>query len=147
MSNKEIKQQMSEYLKSHNILTLATVCANGKPVAHTVTYVSEGTTVYLGTYKGTRKAKNIIKNPSVAYTVDEDYPDWSKIKGIQMKGTAELLTDQAEMQSVWGKMLEKFPAARDIPQNPDMVIIKITPKSGYFLDYTKGFTHRDEVNF
>ncbi len=44
-------------------------------------------------------------------------------------------------------MLEKFSAARDIPQNPDMVIVKVEPISGYFLDYAKGFTHRDEVKF
>jgi general stress protein 26 len=145
MSHEDIKNRIVDYLRSHNILTLATVTPDGKPLAHTVTYVSDGLTVYFGTYKTTRKAQNITHNPHVAYSVDEDYADWSKIQGIQMSGNASPITDQNEMGRIWNKFLEKFPAAKDLPQSPDMVIFKIIPSCGYFIDYSKGFTHRDEI--
>ncbi len=147
MANDEIKQKISDYLKSHNVLTLATVTPDGKPLAHTVVYVSDGAAIYFGTYKDTRKAQNIIRNPSVAYTVDEDYPDWNKIQGVQMTGRAAILTDQAELGKIMKMYVEKFSAAADLPPDPGMVLIKVEPISGYFLNYTKGFGHRDEVKF
>ena len=147
MANNEITQKIFNYLQSHNVLTLATVSPDGKPLAHTVVYVSEGATVYFGTYKDTRKAQNILKNPSVAYTVDEDYADWDKIQGVQMTGMAAMLTDQKELERIMKKYVEKFPQAADFPPDPDMVLIKIESLRGYFLDYTKGFGHRDEVVF
>jgi general stress protein 26 len=147
MSNEGIRQKISDYLQSHNILTLATVTAEGKPQAHTVTYVNEGTTVYFGTLKDTRKARNIMNNSSVAFTVDEDYPDWNVIQGIQMSGQASLLTDQGELERIGKMYMEKFPQAADLPKSENMIMIKITATNGYFLDNTKGFTHRDEVMF
>ncbi len=147
MANDEIKQKISDYLKSHNVLTLATVTPDGKPLAHTVVYVSEGAAVYFGTYRETRKVQNILKNSAVAYTVDEDYADWNKIQGIQMTGRATILTDGAELGRIMKMYVEKFPAAADMPPDPDMVIIKIEPVSGYFLDYTRSFGYRGEVIF
>ena len=147
MSNDEIRQKITSYLKSHNIMTLATVTPEGQPVAHTVTYVNDSTTVYFGTNRQTRKAQNIMKNPSVSFTVDEDYADWAMIQGVQMIGNASILTEQTELEKAGKLYLEKFPAAANLPQNPDKIMIKIKPVSGYFLDYTKGFTHRDEVRF
>ncbi|MBI4847938.1 MAG: pyridoxamine 5'-phosphate oxidase family protein [Nitrospirae bacterium] len=147
MANEEIKQMISAYLKTHNKLTLATVTPEGNPLAHTVEYVSDGGTIYFGTSKETRKAQNIMKNPSVAYAVDEDYTDWTKIQGVQMSGKASILTDQGELEKVMKLYVAKFPAVADFPPDMDMVMIKIVPVSGYFLDYTMEFAHRDEVKF
>ena len=147
MDDNAVKNQMSDYLKSHNVMTLATVTADGKPLAHTVEYASDGTTVYFVTNRLTRKARNIAVNPSVAFTVDEDYKDWSKIQGVQMEARAAIITDKAELEKASGIYAEKFPIVKSFPPNPDFVFVKVEPTSGFFLDYTKGFTHRDKVDF
>jgi nitroimidazol reductase NimA-like FMN-containing flavoprotein (pyridoxamine 5'-phosphate oxidase superfamily) len=67
----EIKQKIVDYLSSQFHLSLATVTAGGIPLAHTVTYASEGATIYFVSDKTSRKMQNIMKNGKVAYTVDE----------------------------------------------------------------------------
>jgi uncharacterized protein YhbP (UPF0306 family) len=138
---------IADYLTSHNILTLATVTSENKPIAHTVEYASEGTTVYIATSSSRRKIQNILKNPHVAYTVDEDYKDWLTIKGVQMEGTAAVLSRKEDIDHAAGVYLGKFPFVAQFPPNPEMVFIKIEATVGSFLDYTKGFTHSDTLSF
>ena len=147
MEDKEVKKLIADYLTSHNILTLATVTPENKPLAHTVEYASEGMTVYVATSNSRRKTKNILKNPHIAYTVDEDYKDWLTIKGVQMVGIATVLSQKEDIDHAASVYLGKFPFVAQFPPNPDMVFIKIEPTEGSFLDYTKGFTHSDTVTF
>ena len=42
---------------------------------------------------------------------------------------------------------QKFPIMAEMPKEYDEVIVKITPKVCYFIDYTKGFQNRDKVKF
>ncbi|NOY12507.1 MAG: pyridoxamine 5'-phosphate oxidase family protein [Deltaproteobacteria bacterium] len=141
----DIKLRISEYLKNHRKMTLATVNAQGNPLAHTVEYVSVGDDVYFATRKDTRKAENIRQNSHVAYTVDEDYADWMKIQGVQMEGEAFVVTDEAMIKQVYGLYIEKFPFVADFPPNPELIFVGIKPRVASFLDYEKGFAHRDKV--
>ncbi len=143
----EIKLKISTYLQNHRKITLATVNPQGNPVAHTVEYVPDGAAVYFATKKDTRKAQNIKQNGNVAYTVDEDYKDWMKIQGIQMEGTASVVTGDEEVNRVFGLYIERFPFVADFPPNPDLIFIKVEPRVAYFLDYEKGFAHRDHVTY
>jgi uncharacterized protein YhbP (UPF0306 family) len=147
MEDKEIKKLIADYLAAHNILTLVTVTPENKPIAHTVEYASEGTIVYFATSNSRRKTLNILKNPHVAYTVDEDYKDWLTIKGVQMEGIATILSQKEDIEHAVAVYIAKFPFVTQFPPNPEMVFIKIEPAAGFFLDYTKGFTHSDSVTF
>jgi len=42
---------------------------------------------------------------------------------------------------------QKFPMMAELTKNPDGIIIKITPKACFFIDYTKGFGHSDKVKY
>jgi general stress protein 26 len=146
MDNK-IKQKIIDYLASHRKMALATLSPEGKPVVHTVEYASEGATVYFTTDKKTRKVQNILKNPTVAYSVDEDYDDWMKIQGVQMEARATVVSEKADIDKALGVYIKKFPFIASFPPNPDLVFIKVEPIEGFFLDYTKGFAHKDKVTF
>jgi len=143
MSN-DVSTKISDYLGSHRYLNLATIGPDGRPVAHTVGYAAEGTTVYFMTDKKSRKARNIGVNPAVAFTVDEDYTDLSKIQGVQMKGKAEPVTDKAVIDRIVEKMVAKFSQIAQMPKNPDYVFFRIVPEEAYFIDNSLGFGHRDE---
>jgi general stress protein 26 len=147
MAKDDLMKQVVEYLKAHKVMTLATVKADGRPLAHTVEYASDGTTVYFLTAMHSRKALNIIANQHVAFTVDEDYPEWSKIQGVQMEGKAAFMTEKADVDKAVDIYLEKFPAAAPLLPDPDIVFIKVEPIAGYFLDYSKGFAHVEELEF
>lgn len=142
-----IKEKIVEYLNTHPYLRLATVTESSTPQVHTVGYISEDAVVYFVTDRKSRKAVNIFKNPAVAFTVDENYEDVMAIQGIQMEGSASLVTIETEAVRLFGRMAQKFPGMENIPPNPDLAWFKIEPDRGFFLDNTINFGHRDMVDF
>lgn len=146
-SMKAIKKKISAYLSAHPYLRLGTVNAHCAPQVHTVGYISEACTVYFVTDRKSRKAENICRNPAVSFAVDENYEDVTAIQGVQMEGTASLVTSETEAMRLIDSMAKKFPDMKDIPPNPDLVIFKVVPTRGYFLDNNVGFGHRDMVEF
>ena len=93
----ELKDKINQYLANHYYLNLATVSPQGSPMAHTMAYVSKDSVVYLATNKNTRKVQNIMHNPHVAYTIDEDDPDWFDMQALQVEGKASIITDEEEL--------------------------------------------------
>lgn len=147
MEKKEIREAISNYLRTHRKMTLATVTLDGRPLAHTVEFVSDGLVIYFATKKTTRKAQNVMKNSSVSLAVDEDYDDWMKIQGVQLEGRATILSEEKDIKYAMDLFLKKFPFVSEFEPDPDMVFVKIEPVAGFFLDNTKGFAHRDEIKF
>lgn len=142
-----VKIKISAYLASHHYLRLGTVTDKATPQVHTVGYVSEDCTVYFVTDRKSRKAANIFGNPAVAYAVDENYADIMTIQGVQMEGKASVVTLETEAMRLLDRMAEKFPGMTKIPPNPDLVIFKIAPLQGYFLDNSLVFGHREMTEF
>ncbi|MEA1985673.1 MAG: pyridoxamine 5'-phosphate oxidase family protein [Euryarchaeota archaeon] len=143
----ETKDKIENYLKEHDWLNLGTVDSEGKPMVHTMAYVSDGAVVYFSTSEQTHKVADIVNNPNVAYTVDEDNVDVMTITGIQMQGKAIQVTEQAEIEKFGMLMYGKYSFSKDLPETPDSVVFRVDPIEGYYLDYSKGFTHRDMVTY
>jgi general stress protein 26 len=141
----DLKKKVNKYLADHYYLNLATASPEGNPMAHTMAYVSEEAVVYLATRKDTRKVQNIMHNPHVAYTVDEDDPDWFDMKALQVEGEASIITDEKELREVGEIMVAKFPIVADMPPDPEIIMIKIEPETIYYLDYSIEFGHREQL--
>lgn len=144
--DKKMEGFVLNILQSHNILTLATLREDGYPQANTVTYANDGLTIYFATDANSSKVRNIAKCNKVSLTIDREYEDWTKIKGISMGATAEILTKLEEIQKAMGHLVTKFPALQQLPQ-PEVppAIIKLTPKIISVLNYELGFGHTDLV--
>src|SRR5688572_14067789 len=86
----DLKEQILQYMRSHNTMTLAT-CARDVPWAATAFYASDEWRLYFFSAPDSRHGQNLAANPRVAVTIQEDYHDWRKIKGIQLEGTVTLV--------------------------------------------------------
>jgi len=128
-------------------MTIATVREDGFPQTTTVSYVSDGTTIYFGCDPGSQKAANIARNGKVSLTVDLDYTDWNQIKGLSMGAMAEQITDVCEMKLVARLMLKKFPQVAEFVSDhlDELALFRVTPSVVSVLDYSKGFGHTDQV--
>lgn len=146
--DKETETFILDLLKSHNILTLATIREDGYPQATTVGYVNDGLTIYIATFPEAQKVKNIGYCNKVSLTVDKDYNKWEKIKGLSMGGIAEVLTNQQEIIKVIDLLAQKFPQLADMaaPDPSSIAFLKITPEIVSVLNYEKGFGHTELVN-
>jgi len=143
----EIKEQIVKYISKRKFLTLATSTKEGEPLTHPIAYVNKGDIVYFSTGKQTRKYKNIQKNPNVAYSIYEPTEYLEEVISVQMEGKATAVTDNKQIDEVNRMLKQKFPTMADLIKDPEGIIIKISPKTCYFIDYTKGFGYRDKIEY
>jgi len=146
--DKKMENFVLDIMKDHNILTLATLREDSYPQATTVTYVNDGLTIYFVTARDSQKIKNITSCNKVSLTIDKEYEDWKKIKGLSMAATAEVLTNPDEIVYAMNCFVKKFPLVADMPQPEDpmaLAVVRIRPKIISVLNYVPGFGHTDLV--
>lgn len=143
----DIKEHVINYLSKRKFLTLATTTLTGEPLTHPIAYVNKGDILYFSTGTHTRKYKNIQKNPNVAYSVFDPTEHLDEVISVQMEGEATPVIDGEETEEIMEMLKQKFPFMADMTKDPDIIIIKITPKFCYFTDYTKGFGFRDKISY
>ena len=112
-----LKQQVLSYLETHNTMTLGT-CSGDVPWAATVFYASDDLRLYFFSVPDSRHCQNLAANPRVAVTVQEDYHDWQKIKGIQLEGTAILVDSIIEKAKAMAVYARKYPEVIKLFTNP-----------------------------
>jgi len=140
--------------------------------AAAVLYANDGFTLYFLSDPDSRHSKEIAENPVVAVTVNEDYHDWRKIKGIQMEGKVELVVTEDEMaQAVSAyvekysftaaylklmsssfpkvagyldKLLSRLPFVPGLPTTFTVKFYKMIPTRVRFIDNEKSFGHHEE---
>jgi PPOX class probable F420-dependent enzyme len=140
-------KRILDLLKRHNIMTIATVRKDGYPQATTVTYANDGLVIYFGCDRTAQKVRNIRRSSKVSLTIDRDYRDWSKIKGLSMAADAQVLTDRDEIRQAVEVLGKKFPQWAELsPEDMKATrFVKVVPKLISVLDYARGFGHTDLV--
>lgn len=147
-----LPQQVAAYLGGHHVMTLATHGAEG-PWAAAVFYASDGASLIFLSAPNTRHCRNLTQDARCAATIQEDCREWSQIKGIQLEGRViELQGDEEKRaQHLYG---EKFPIVGAAAGIPPAIVkalarvrwFRLVPERFHFIDNSKGFGHRDEID-
>lgn len=137
-----------DYLNSHHVMTLATN-GPGELWAAAVFYVNDGFEFYFLSAGHTRHAQNMAASPRVAATIQEDYPEWSVIKGIQLEGTVRQLKGR-DREAAFRLYAGKFRFLEQPISAIEMALARVnwyhlSPERLYFIDNSRGFGHRDEI--
>ncbi len=145
----EAKERALAYVAGHNVMTLATHGPEGVWAA-AVFYASDGFNLFFLSAGHTRHAGNMAIEPRVAATIQEDYADWSAIKGIQLEGMARLLAG-AERAAAVALYADKFqfikqPVAAIEKALAGVNWYHLSPERLYFIDNSRGFGHRNELD-
>lgn len=143
-----VKKEVTQYIEKCRLCTIATANTEGQPSVSTVFFRNRELDLYFNTGRHTQKAQNILANPKVAIAMQEagSVPESDReIKGIQYIGKASILSegDAAEVPKPVMVRHNAFNSAQ--PRNS--VIIKVTPAKIYLIDYSRGFRHRDILEF
>lgn len=144
----ERRKLVLEYLRQHQVMTLATIGPEG-PWAAAVFYVNEEFVFYFLSAGHTRHSQNIAENSRAAAAIQEDYKDWPSIRGIQLEGIVSRL-QVAEQR--WARSLyeEKYPFIKNATSQIRLGLTRVnwyqmSPSRLYFIDNSKGLGHRDEI--
>lgn len=151
--SEELKQQILDYLRAHNTMTLATSVGD-VPWAATVFYASDDLRLYFFSAPDSRHCENFTANSRVAVTIQEDYHDWQQIKGIQMEGEVALVDGVLEKAKAMAVYARKYPGIIKLFTDPASGIFHkaflkvkfycVTPQRVYFIDNEQGFGKRRE---
>lgn len=150
----ELKQQVLNYLETHNTMTLGT-SSGDMPWAATVFYASDDLRLYFFSVPDSRHCQNLAANPRVAVTVQEDYHDWQRIKGIQLEGTVVLVDSIIEKAKAMAVYARKYPEVIKLFTNPASGVFHkaflkvkfycVVPQKLFFIDNEQGFGKRQEL--
>ena len=150
----ELKQQVLNYLETHNTMTLGT-SSGDMPWAATVFYASDDLRLYFFSVPDSRHCQNLAANPRVAVTVQEDYHDWQRIKGIQLEGTVLLVDSIIEKAKAMAVYARKYPEVIKLFTNPASGVFHkaflkvkfycVVPQKLFFIDNEQGFGKRQEL--
>jgi uncharacterized protein len=122
-----LRQRVLAYLAGRTVLNLATHGPGGL-WASAVLYVNEGTRLYFTSVETTRHVQNMVATGHVAGTVSDECRAWTTMKGLQLEGSVELVTDVDERVRVVRAYLEQFPfAVRLWHGESDPAVIACTP--------------------
>lgn len=147
MMDADLKKLALKIIGEHRVLTLATLRPDGWPQATTVGYASEGMTIYFLCAAESQKAANLAACNKVSLTIGDDSDDMLGLKGLSMAATAEFVADPIRGREIFKKLIEKYPAAKDLPEPEFGTVryVRLTPKVISILDYAKGFGHADTL--
>ncbi len=150
----ELKRQILSYMESHNTMTLST-CQEDIPWAATVFYASAGLRLYFFSAPDSRHCENLSANPRVAVTIQEDYRDWRKIKGIQLEGKVVLVDSVVEKGKAMAIYARKYPEVIKVFTEPGSGVLYkaflkvkfycVIPEKLFYIDNEQGFGKRQEL--
>ena len=150
-----LKQQILDYLHSHNTMTLAT-CSGAVPWAATVFYASDEFELYFFSSPDSRHGQNLAANARVAVTIQEDYKDWRTIKGIQLEGKAVLVDGVIEKAKAMAIYARKYADVIRLFTDPasgafykaflKVKFYRVDAERLFFIDNQQGFGKRQEFD-
>jgi uncharacterized protein YhbP (UPF0306 family) len=149
----ELRARVAEYLRAHHTMTVATISFpdNAPHAAHVFYAVDDQLRLVFLSKKTSLHGQHLGKQAPVAVTVSEDYHEWRLIQGVQLWGTARLLTKAAEVGAL-AHYFMRFPFAREILSDPssatrlrDMGVYRVEPHRVAFTDNTSGVFGRETL--
>ncbi len=129
----DVPPNVLEYLDQQPTLTLATATRGGVPRATTLTYVNQGTGVYVWTRPETTTARQMEENPVVSFAINQYTPEWRDTKGIQATGEARVVLNPSELTRVVELFEQKYPALAGRLAS-GVSFFRITPSEVQFID-------------
>jgi PPOX class probable F420-dependent enzyme len=122
--------RIQKFLATKDIVVLATVQADGAPLAMPMWFLHEPGSLVMISEQGTQKVRNLRRDPRVC-VVAEAVSGGGDIHGVTVIGKAEFLADGPERRALAERFHVKYPSlaglwgGRAMP--PNRVMFRITP--------------------
>lgn len=121
MANATLETRIGQALNNNLFASLATV-EGEKPRVRYMALYHDGLDIYMATDRKTDKVEEIQQNPNVFVLMGYEKGGTGDV--LEISGTAEVTGDQDLKSKVWR---EDFKRWFNGPEDPDFVVLKITP--------------------
>ena len=137
ISTKSLKKKILKVIEGSKLASLATI-ANGRPWVRYVVARSEGLTIYICTFKDSRKVKQIKKNPKVHIIIGGSMENM-EVPYVQIAACAKVRSDAGIRKRLWMPFMKKYYTGVDDPQ---YVVIEAQP---VLIEYMSTETHTAQI--
>lgn len=116
-------------ISGRHLMTLAVNRPDGRPHAMTLGYVNDGLNLYCLTARDSEKLSNMIADPRVGVAI-RGHAEEGEAVGVSIDGRAQIVTDVAEMERIFTKMLTNAPEVQPwAPGLGDVAVVKVIPET------------------
>ena len=121
-----------DFIKAHDLAVISTVSSDCLPSSAVVGIMAnDKMEIFFGTFKSSRKFRNLEKNPRVSLVIG-----WEKGKTVQYEGEAKQLAGAAEDEFKKAHLEKLSTAAKHVAPN-QAVFVKVTPSYIQYTDLSK----------
>lgn len=118
---KPLPENVLDFLREAPVCRIATVKPDGTPHIIPVCPVFDGANLYIDIDEKGVSAQGVKTNGKVTVLIDEYSDDWSKLRAVVLRTTAEVI--EGEWQEVaWAMIRAKFPQYAQVEWNPRMTL-------------------------
>ena len=135
--DKRLKNKILKVIKGSKLASLATI-VNGKPWVRYVVARSEGLTIYICTFKDSRKVRQIQKNHNVHITIGGSMENM-EASYVQIAASARVRSDVGIRKRLWMPFMKKYYTGVD---DPEYVVIEAKP---ILIEYMSAETHTAQI--
>ncbi|MCX8062156.1 MAG: pyridoxamine 5'-phosphate oxidase family protein [Anaerolineales bacterium] len=126
-------------------MTLATSDLSGNPHAAPVYFVAEELRLYFFSDSNSQHSRDLQENPLAAVAIYPEVWEWQAIRGLQMRGKAEVVLQGEEWQRAWEAYQRKFPFVKHlravVARN---MLYRFQPAWLRWIDNRLGLGHKQE---
>jgi PPOX class probable F420-dependent enzyme len=121
---------VQRFLATKDVAVLATVQADGAPLAMPMWFLHDAATLTMISVEGTQKVRNLRRDPRVC-VVAEAVSDRGEIRGVTIVGKVDFLPDGADRRALVDRFHAKYPRLQHLWKGhampPNRVMFRITP--------------------
>ena len=139
-------EEIADYLARTRTMILATIGPDGVPDPVGMWFVMLDGDIWMRTYAKSQKDLNVRRDPRFS-ALAEDGERYAELRGVQISGHVELVTDIDRICEIAAGLLVKYegldpsdvPAVRDAyrPTAPKQVAMRLVPERIVSWDHTK----------
>lgn len=136
-----LEERIVALLRSHQLMTLATIRPDGFPQATMVNYINDGLTLYFATDAASQKVGNIRLNNKVSLAISSRTDDFYKLLGLSMSGIATRILDSKLSDDLALRLFRRLPQSKKfVPEDlKQLAVFSVAPVAISLVDYAAGF--------
>jgi hypothetical protein len=136
-----------ELLQSQSTMTLATVDDHGRPCATPLFYLlREDLSLYWLSSADSRHSANLRNRPQASVAIYAPVDRWEKIRGVQMEGAVQEITDSDERRRTISAYRRRFRLGTVLSVAiANATLYRFQPSWLRYLDNDRGFGYKVEL--
>jgi len=122
---------IQRFLATRYVVVLATVQADGAPLAMPMWFLHDPASVTMLSVEDTQKVRNLRRDPRVSVVAETSGPGGGDVRGVIVQGRAEFLADGPERRALVERFHAKYPGLARLWGGPVMpanrVMFRVVP--------------------